>query len=126
MQIYYFLLTSIKYLIFIYSYDVFMHWKICACLQQIERGGCWLYHFISSIISLAAGALKGQPCCLVIIILRHAPVKMTPVLVLCVILPILYFFILLFCIMDTVNESEVVDCTHELSFHIPFDLFFYP
>ena len=36
---------------------------------------------------------------------------------------ILWLFILLCCIEDTVNELEVVDCTLELTFHSFSDLF---
>ena len=37
--------------------------------------------------------------------------------------PIIWHFILLCCIEDTVTELEVVDCTLELVFHSSSDLF---
>ena len=37
--------------------------------------------------------------------------------------PILYLFILLYCVVTAVNELEVVDGTHGVTFLSPCDLF---
>ena len=125
---------------YVHTHNVCTYSFIYTC--TLNRWGGWVY--LCLFICLSAGAIEWYLWCFIAILLHHAPVKLTSVLVLLVIFrgfflvlicryaqisfllllwrSILWLFILLGCIEGTDNELEVIDYNLELTFYSSSDL----